>query len=68
MTCPNCGYCPACGRARTYPYTYPVYPNPWWNTSYGSTYSPSGTLNDISHINISWNHAQDDDDPESVIA
>ena len=30
-TCPNCGYCPHCGRrdAAPMPYPHPVYPAPW---------------------------------------
>jgi len=37
-SCPNCGYCPHCGRSNNpYPYTYPYYPsypNEWWQTPY----------------------------------
>jgi hypothetical protein len=39
-TCPNCGYCPHCGRSAQpvypptfvpyWPPTLPVYPSPWW--------------------------------------
>jgi len=38
MTCPNCGYCPNCGRSG-YPYNrpyiqpwYPYRPVPWWGS------------------------------------
>mgnify|MGYP001572798717 CR=1 FL=1 len=29
--CPNCGYCPTCGRSRNYPINWPyIHPyNPW---------------------------------------
>lgn len=40
--CPNCGYCPTCGRSRPvtvrpWPYIYPQYP---WGTYPGPTYQP----------------------------
>lgn len=36
--CPNCGYCPTCGRANArYPWTYPVPYSPWWTITYPGT-------------------------------
>ena len=41
--CPNCGYCPHCGRGRqlapTYP--YPWYPGGWWGI-YQPTWTTGG--------------------------
>lgn len=45
-TCPNCGYCPHCGRrnaAPNWPYAQPYYPQPIWiGTPYmtGTTVQP----------------------------
>ena len=41
-TCPNCGYCPHCGRGgyRTYPYQPPYVPYTtpiWYGTTTGTT-------------------------------
>ena len=64
MTCPNCGYCPACGRARVQPYNPWLYQNYWW----GSTSTPyinySGTLVDVSSPgSITWNVTPGEEEP-----
>ena len=34
-TCPNCGYCPHCGRSAQPYYPQPYYPvTPWWQAPY----------------------------------
>lgn len=35
MSCPNCGYCPTCGRSNQITYYYPYQNNPYF---YGGTY------------------------------
>jgi len=47
-TCPNCGYCPTCGRANRpapyWPQPYPYY-RPWWYDGWvGGTYNTSDTI------------------------
>lgn len=45
--CPNCGYCPTCGRSAqpvvtpSYP-IYPVYPYPHWPGGWSGIYPPWG--------------------------
>lgn len=43
--CPNCGYCPCCGRANSAPWpTYipvPVYPAPYYPAPYYPTTAPA---------------------------
>jgi len=34
MTCPACGYCPACGRRDAQPYTHWPWPYYRWNGPY----------------------------------
>lgn len=48
--CPNCGYCPACGRGYNFtPYPnqwpYPYYPYPYWDTTTQTT----GSLGQITY-------------------
>lgn len=48
--CPNCGYCPTCGRPQNIPYypTYPYQPGPWygnpWIVTCGTTSNGTVTL------------------------
>lgn len=51
--CPNCGYCPHCGRSngyRTYPwYPYPWYtPAPWFNPPFTISTTPTWTAGNTS--------------------
>jgi len=43
--CPNCGYCPHCGRGNTTqpPHYLPYYP-PYWGIGTPSWYVKSGTI------------------------
>lgn len=64
MACPNCGYCPACGRARTTPYYPWMYPNTWWGTSSPPYVNYSGTVYDVNHPGtITWNITSGDEEP-----
>lgn len=47
--CPNCGYCPHCGRGGSYYYPHfvpdPVYPSPW---PHGTVIMSSGSQGNVS--------------------
>lgn len=51
--CPNCGYCPACGRSNApvrfqfYPPWYVPQPSPWWQPTYPWTVT-GGSLGAVS--------------------